>query len=285
MWLWLVVSLIILTACVIFALRIFATNYTFMTPKPDEKELPPHNTNHLFPTFRQENSVNKLKEKIETLENNYQARFNKLQQRIDILDNEKNATINKWKNEEDDGGWEELYYKTLKDKEEAEEALETINQDQAALLLQLKELEGRAMNWIELQHKLEEHQTDVEGFKNRIEVMERDIQAGLVREKILDEEVQSVKKLRREHELLQHLYAHLLTEADELKIRIHEITTRDISLTKKINRLSELESNFEISEYEKSDLRKSVEEIIVENEGLSAKLQELQDKLATEKYA
>jgi hypothetical protein len=33
------------------------------------------------------------------------------------------------------------------------------------------------------------------------------------------------------------------------------------------------------------DIRKSIEEIIVENEALASKLQELQDKLNAEKYA
>ena len=56
-------------------------------------------------------------------------------------------------------------------------------------------------------------------------------------------------------------------------------------LQQKINRLTELESTIEISEYEKMDIRKSIEEIIVENEALAAKLQELQDKLNAEKYA
>ncbi len=63
-----------------------------------------------------------------------------------------------------------------------------------------------------------------------------------------------------------------------------DINNRDILLQQKINRLTELESTIKISEYEKMDIRKNIEEIIKENEALVAKLQELQEKLNSEKY-
>ena len=284
MWLWLILSIIILAACIIFALRIFATSYNFIIPKPDEKTASQQTTKVLFSVFRQESSINELKTKIKIIEENYLAQFNKLQQRIDFLDNQK-VKANKWKDEDDDGGWEELYYKTLKDKENAEEALDVAAETEETLRLRIKELENKQSDLHQIQAQIKDEQSGVQSLKNRIEMLQHEASAGTEREKLLVEEVSSLKKVKRDHELLQHLYAHLLTEADELKLRIHEITNRDISLTKKINRLNELESNFEISESEKVNLKKSVEEIITENEALSAKLQELQDKLSTERYA
>jgi regulator of replication initiation timing len=52
-----------------------------------------------------------------------------------------------------------------------------------------------------------------------------------------------------------------------------------------VNHLTELESNLESFEYEKTEIKHTVEEIISENTTLSQKLQELQEKLASEKYA
>ena len=93
------------------------------------------------------------------------------------------------------------------------------------------------------------------------------------------------KEIYKNFELLQQQHAFIQSEADELRNRIKEINNRDVLLQQKINRLTELESTIEISEYEKMDIRKSIEEIITENEALALKLQELQDKLNAEKYA
>lgn len=104
------------------------------------------------------------------------------------------------------------------------------------------------------------------------------------REKDLQQQLEAQKELYKDFELLQQQYAHVQSEADELKNRIMDINNRDILLQQKINRLTELESTIKISEYEKMDIRKNIEEIIKENEALVAKLQELQEKLNSEKY-
>jgi uncharacterized protein YydD (DUF2326 family) len=93
------------------------------------------------------------------------------------------------------------------------------------------------------------------------------------------------KDLINDFELLQQQYAQLQSEASEIQNRMIESKNREVLSKQKINRLTKLESSLEVSEYEKIEIRKSIEEIIIENEALAAKLQDLQEKLGSEKYA
>ena len=86
-----------------------------------------------------------------------------------------------------------------------------------------------------------------------------------------------------EYELLQKQNNQLRSESDELRTRLEEINAQNIIMEQQLNRLTELESSLEISEYEKMEIKNSVEQIIAENMTLSGKLQELQLKLIEEK--
>ena len=91
--------------------------------------------------------------------------------------------------------------------------------------------------------------------------------------------------ITKDYENIQQQYAFVQSEADELRNRLKEITNRDLVLQEKINRLTRHESSHEISAYEKMDIRKSIEEIIAENEAIAARLQKLQEKLNAGRYA
>jgi len=122
-------------------------------------------------------------------------------------------------------------------------------------------------------------------LQNKIGELQRELEGAAEREQDLQQQLEAQKELYKDFELLQQQYAYIQSEADELRNRIKDINNRDVLLQQKINRLTELESTIEISEYEKMDIRKSIEEIIIENEALAVKLQELQEKLNAEKYA
>jgi uncharacterized protein YydD (DUF2326 family) len=139
--------------------------------------------------------------------------------------------------------------------------------------------------WKEKRSSMENELNKVSALQNKIEELKHQLEGASVREQELHQQLITQQELYKDYELIKQQYSYIQSEADELRIRIKEINNRDILLQQKINRLTELESNMEISEYEKKDIRKNIEEIIMENEALVAKLKDLQDKLNSENYA
>lgn len=231
--------------------------------------------------------INSLKLKLQSVEHNsllYSNELKQLQQRMQVLEkNNKSAgQVQKFNSDEN---WEELYYQVHEEKEKMESELDLTNQKLEEAESYLNELKSRETTWKEKRSELEIQLNKAHTLQNKIGELERQLEGSMNRETELEQQFDAQKDLFKDFELLQQQYAHLQSEADELRNRMSEINNRDLLLEQKNKRLTELESTIEISEYEKMDIRKSVEEIIAENETFVTKLQELQDKLNSEKYA
>ena len=287
MWLWWIVSLIILAASIVFALYIFYSSYK--TP-PVKKNVPltidESGVKNFFPITKQQ-VIASLKLQLQSVEHNSTLYFNelkKLQERIQALEKNKESVYQKDKGTNDNENWEELYYQIHEDKEKMESELDITNQKLEETESLVKELRRRESVWKEKRSELENELIKTQSLQNKIEELQRVLEGAALREQDLQQQLEAQKELYKDVELLRQQYAFIQSEADELRNRIKEINNRDILLQQKITRLTELESNMEISEYEKMDIKKILEEIIVENVALATKLQELQDKLKTEKY-
>ncbi|MEO5984046.1 MAG: hypothetical protein ABIP80_00995 [Ferruginibacter sp.] len=287
MWIWWIVSMAILTISIIISLYIFYSSYK-RSPEKNDFSLKTNDTNvNRFIPLTKQQVISSLKLKLQSVENNsmlYYTELKNLQQRIQALEKNKGTVDQKDKSINDDEDWQELYYDLHDEKEKMESELDLTNQkleENENLVLELKRREtlGKEKR-SELENELNQAQT----LQNKIGELQRELEGARGREKDLQQQLEAQKELYKDFELLQQQYAYVQSEADELKNRILDINNRDILLQQKINRLTELESTIKISEYEKLDIRKNIEEIIKENEALVGKLQELQEKLNSEKY-
>ena len=287
MWLWWVASLLILIASIVFALYIYYGSYK---PASVKKEHFFKRRNLVFfknpVPFTQKQLISSLKLKLQSVENNSMLYFNelkKLQQRIQAL--EKNKFSGEAKSENGDENWEELYYDVHDAKEKIENELDLSNQKLQETESLLNELRKRERIWKEKQSALQNDVNEVQSLRNKIEDLTRQLEGAAERESELQQQLEAQKEFYKGYDLLQLQHTLMKSEADELKNRIKEINNRDVLLHQKINRLTEMESHIEISEYEKIDIKKTLEEIITENESLAAKLHDMQEKLNAEKYA
>lgn len=287
MWLWWILSLIILTASIIFSLYIFYSSYKAPFVKKDFYVKRNYNSIIKSIPITKQQVIASLKLKLQSVEHNsilYYNELKKLQQRIQALEKNKGTGNQKDKEIYDDENWEELYYNLHDEKEKMESELDLTGQKLEEAESLINEYKRKENLWKEKRSELENELNKAHTLQNKIGALQRELEGAKEREKELQEQLLAQKEFYKDFELLQQQYTYVQSEADELRNRIKEINNRDILLQQKINRLTELESTIEISEYEKMDIRKSIEEIITENEALAAKLQELQEKLNAEKY-
>lgn len=286
MWLWWIVSLIILTASILFSIYIYYSSYR-ATPVKKDIIQKPANFNRVIPFTRQQ-VISSLKLKLQSVEHNsmlYVNELKKLQERIQALEKNKILGSQNSKNANYEENWQELYYQASDEKQKMESDLDLANQKLEETESLVNELKRRENRWKEKRSEMENDLNKAHTFQNKIGELQREMEGAAIREQDLRQQIDSQQELAKDLELIQQQYAFVQSEADELRNRIKEINNRDIVLQQKINRLTELESTLEMSEYEKMDVRKSIEEIIIENEALAAKLQELQEKLNAERYA
>ena len=289
MWLWWVLSLLILIGCIVFALYIFYSGYKAAPAKKEFGFKKNYNPIGASISITKQQVISSLKLKLQAVENNSMLYYNellKLQQRIQVL--EKNKGNGGFQKEgvkyNTDENWEELYYDLHEEKEKIESELDLTNQklEEAEELLALFKEKEKA--WKEKRSELENELIKAHSLQNKLGDLQRELEGATNRELQLQLQLETQQELYKDFELIKQQYAFVQSEANELKNRIKQINYRDVLLQQKINRLTELESNHEISEYEKRDIRKSIEEIILENEALANKLQELQEKFNSEKY-
>jgi len=292
MWIWLILSLLLVIACIIFGIHSFLSSRTLqrsLSAEPVNKKIPIQSQfiETGLPVFQQQDFSN-LKMKLKSIEGNslQQAhQLNELQKRIEALEEGSNFKEDneetKWR--EDDEDWEKLYYETRKEKESLEASLELANHALRETKMRLEELEKQKASLVEMKTGMEGRLDEVHSLQDTIDELQRKLKGAAERESELEKQVVDEKFMHVEYELVQKQNKQLRSEADDLRNRLEEISVQNILMEQKLKSLTELESSLEISEYEKMEIKNSVEQIIAENMTLSTKLQELQHKLIEEK--
>ncbi len=287
MWIWWALSLLILIGSAAFALYIYYGNYKSTPAKKDFFVVSRKSPLPKFFAISKQQVIASLRLKLQAVENNSALYFNelkKLQHRIQAIEkNNSTSTVNKLSAFDED--WEEMYYEANDKKENLENELDSITQALEKATYNLHKAENKEKQLIEKQSELQSQLNQAQTLQNKIGDLQRELEGAAERETDLQVQLDAHKDLINDFELLQQQYAQLQSEASEIQNRMIESKNREVLSKQKINRLTKLESSLEVSEYEKIEIRKSIEEIIIENEALAAKLQDLQEKLGSEKYA
>ena len=290
MWVWWIVSVIVLVICIIFAVRVFATSRQLqrLISFSDTSSRVSQDTNlKIKPNItiiRQEQEIAELRLKLRMLEENsinHAMLVSRLSERMEKMEGLKAPVKNSSKNE--DENWEELYYDLIDKNDKLESELDLAR-------IKLEDLEVQVAGMLQNERGFSLQQSNAEklllethSLQNNLGELQQKLEGALGREEELRAELSSQVNSGIELTQLKQQYARLQSEATELRNRITEISNRDILLQHKLTRLAELESSVQNSEYEKIELQKTVEDIISENTLLAGKLTELQEKLRREK--
>lgn len=230
MWIWWIVSLIVLVACIIFAYRMIVSSYEFL---PADKRFffgfnknPASSTN--FPDHP--DALKILRNKMQHVEDNttfYHIQFSKFQDRLKIMEeqfamNPKsiNATAIEFEDEED---WKELYYEENSKKELLENELDLTKQTLEKAENKLHEIEDKTGYWKQLQSDYELRLNDLQSMQNETMHLQKQLDASIEREKELEQLLLSEITMREKYSLLQKEYTRLLSETDDLRRRIMEV--------------------------------------------------------------
>ena len=229
MWIWWIVSLIVLVGCIIFAYRMIVSSYEFL---PADKRFffgfnknPASSTN--FPDHP--DALKILRNKMQHVEDNttfYHIQFSKFQDRLKVMEekfamNSKkiNATAIEFEDEED---WKELYYEENSKKELLENELDLTKQTLEKLENKLNEVEDKTGHWKQLQSDYELRLNDLQSMQNETMHLQKQLDASIEREKELEQLLLSEITMREKYSLLQKEYTRLLSETDDLRRRTME---------------------------------------------------------------
>ncbi|MEO8567949.1 MAG: hypothetical protein ABI419_02395 [Ginsengibacter sp.] len=230
MWIWWIVSLIVLVGCIIFAYRMIVSSYEFL---PADKRFffgfnknPASSTN--FPDHP--DALKILRNKMQHVEDNttfYHIQFSKFQDRLKIMEeqfamNPKNinATAIEFEDEED---WKELYYEENSKKELLENELDLTKQTLEKAENKLHEIEDKTGYWKQLQSDYELRLNDLQSMQNETMHLQKQLDASIEREKELEQLLLSEITMREKYSLLQKEYTRLLSETDDLRRRTMEV--------------------------------------------------------------
>ena len=162
MWIWLILSLLLVIACIIFGIHSFLSSRTLqrsISVEPVNKKI--IQSQFVEPGFHvfQQQEFSSLKNKLKFIEGNSAQQthqLNELLRRIEVLEegsNFKDDEETKWR--EDDEDWEKLYYETKKEKESLEAKLDLVNQTLYDTKIKLEETEKQKAALAEMKTGIE----------------------------------------------------------------------------------------------------------------------------------
>lgn len=265
MWIWWIISLIILIACIIFAYRMIVSSYEFL----------PVDKRYLLGFFKnsagtetnslQKDTLKVLKNRVQSFEDNntfYEIQFTKLQQRIKALEDLNVSSIPSktiFKSKEAEEDWKEMYYEENEIKEKLENNLDNTKQLLEVAVNKLKESSENSDRWAEMQSDYESRLQNLESLQNEIELLQNELTASSEREKELEQLLLSEITIREKYSMLQKEYVEQQSEADNLRTRIVELNKKDMNLEMRLAHLNELESKLTMCEEEKLRLKSRLE--------------------------
>ncbi len=273
MWIWWIISLVILIACFIFAYRVIVSSYDYMPG--DTKNFLSFKKNIPSQSAPANNeAIWDIKNKLHRVEENssfYEIQFSKLQQRLKFLEEElyksqQEKTIRK----EDKEDWKEMYYQENEIKEKLENELDETRQKLEETEYKLKAKEEDNSKWIGLQSEYDARLNDLQSMQNNIGLLQRKLEAALNRERELEQSLLSEINARKQYAQLQSELARLKVENDELKQQIIETDKKEKELEEGISRLNELESKLAIYKEEKAKMIADLEQMVHQNKFFSA---------------
>ncbi|HET7116924.1 MAG TPA: DUF3496 domain-containing protein [Hanamia sp.] len=273
MWIWWIISLVILIVCFIFAYRVIVSSYDYMPGDTKnflsfKRNIPsesgPANTDAIW------DIKNKL-HRVEETSSFYEIQFSKLQQRLKSLEEElyksQQEKTSRLKDKED---WKEMYYQENEVKEKLENELDNTRQKLEEVENKLNSIEENNSKWIGLQSEYDARLNDLQSMQNHIGLLQRKLEAALTREKELEQSLLSEINAKKQFTQLQSEQARLKIENEELKHQIVEMDKKEKEMEEGISRLNELESKLSIFEEEKARMIADLEQMVQQSKIHSA---------------
>lgn len=254
MWIWWIVSLLVLIACFIFAYRMIVSSYKFL-PGDKSKLYGTKFIDHENMDIRTGEMIS-LKSKLQKMEENsslYEIQISKLIQRIKVLEEIQNRSsdISKKQDEED---WKELYYEEIERKEKLENSLDEIKQKLEDAENKLNTIEDNNSKWVGLQSEHDARLNDLHAMQDHIGLLQRQLDAAADREKELEQSLESAIQVENKYIRLQNDHIRLQSENEELKRQVIEMNNREKNMEADLLRLHELESKLTLYEEEKAKM-------------------------------
>ena len=270
MWIWWIVSLIILIACFIFAYRMITSSYDFL-PR-DKKNFmgfkkEKASTN---PTPGQQEIISSLRNKLQSVEHSisfYEIQFSKFQQRLKALE-ELNNLQQKQTNVQPKGDgedWKEMYYEENEAKEKLENELDETSRRLEEAESRSREVEESNRKWIGLQSDYDARLNDLHSMQNNIGLMQRQLEAAAGREKELEQILLSEIDIKKKYSRLESNHLRLQSETEDLRRQVIEMNQKEHEMESRIARLNELESSVAIYAEEKAKMISEMELMISQN--------------------
>lgn len=268
MWIWWIISLIVLIACFIFAYKVIMSSYDWL-PADKNNFMSFKKASSSGNTFPRSEAIYDLKNKLQKVEENssfYEIQFSKLQERLNHLESQYETqlqtTLSKKSQEED---WKEMYYEENELKEKLENELDLAQQRLEEMQKQLGETEENDSKWKAFKSDYDARLNDLESMQNNIEILQRQLEASVVREKELQLSLASEINAKKQFSNLESVNARLRSENDDLRSQLVQIHNREKELEFKISKLNELESRVAIYEEEKAKMIASLEVMVNAN--------------------
>ncbi len=268
MWIWWIISLVILIACVIFAYRMIVSSYELL---PSDKRFYKSFLKYPPPVQRspiKQESLNALKNKVQSVEENtsfYEIQISKLLERLKALEDQ-NKRRNEFepprKHAEDQEDWKELFYEENAVKEKLENELDATKQLLEKKEKKLEESRENTIRWSDLHDDYESKLQSVNSMQQQLDQLKEELSASTDREKELEQLLISEITIREKYSLLKEEYQALQAQSEALQNRIEQISKRDEDMEVKLIFISELESKLAICEEDKSKLKASLLRII-----------------------
>ena len=276
MWIWWIISLIVLIVCFIFAYRVIVSSYDYMPG--DTKNFLSFKKNIPSQNGPQSNeAIWDIKNKLHQVEESssfYEIQFTKLQQRLKALEELYNESQQekdfKPEEPEDKEDWKEMYYQENEVKEKLENELDVSRQKLDDAENRLNSIEETNSKWTSLQSDYDARLNDLHSMQNNIGLLQRQLEAASNREKELEQSLLAEINTKKQFTQLQNEYARLKSENEDLRQQLVEMSKKEKDLKGGISRLNELESKLAIFEEEKARMIADLEQMVQQSKILSA---------------
>ncbi|HEU5051508.1 MAG TPA: hypothetical protein VFT78_00280 [Hanamia sp.] len=274
MWIWWIISLVVLIACFIFAYKMIVSSYDLL---PVEKKnilsfkKTPVSENHSPKPEALWDLKNKL-QKVEESSSFYEIQFTKLQERLKALEaqyqtQQQLVSIPAAADEED---WKEMYYEENEAKEKLENELDATRQRLEELEDLLSETEKEKSTWSGLKSDYDARLNDIQSMQNNIGELQSQLEAANAREKELELSLVAEINAKKNLSHLANENARLRSENDDLRKQLVEIHNKERELEIGLTRLHELENQVAVYEEEKARMITSLEMMVNQNKMISA---------------
>lgn len=269
MWIWWIISLVVLIACFIFAYKVIASSYEFMPA--DKRNFLSFKKNHPSEKiYQRPEAIWDLKNKLQKVEESssfYEIQFSKMQERLRMLEASYQEQQQKLsvagKSDEED--WKEMYYEENDVKEKLENELDVTLQKLEEVQNQLNSIGENNSKWISLQSDYDTRLHELQSMQNNVEIMQRQLEAAAAREKELELSLAADSREKIQYSNIESENARLKSENDDLRNQVVEINRKEKELETGISRLQELESRLAIYEEEKAKMIANLEQMINQN--------------------